>query len=200
MTLLEERIWRLQDYQAAIKRGVYGLWSGKLDASEAFAHMWLAIEKGLMWAWYSGASECGISPDELSTEERAALGDAIYNELYYLERLIYDVARNNKASGYPLSGWNVRLAMWTNRYNDVVNRAKMMACGDQKLKWNLGPTKEHCNDCSRLNGKVKRASTWAASGWTPQGHNLECKGYLCQCSLDITTDKLTPGRLPKAGG
>lgn len=198
MTLLEERIWRLQDYQTALKRGVYGLWSGKLDMAETFAHMWLAIEKGLTWAWYLGASECGITPDELSQEELAALAGAIYSELYYLERLIYDVAKGNKASGTKLSSYNVRLAMWTNRYNDVVSRAKMMACGDKKLRWELGQTKEHCTDCSKLAGKVKRASTWVASGWQPQGHNLECKGYLCQCKLTVTTDKMTSGKLPKA--
>ena len=88
-----------------------------------------------------------------------------------------------------------RIPMWVNRYNDVVNTAKIMAGGDKKLKWVLGPT-EHCSSCSKLAGKVKRGSVWIASGIQPQSRSLACGGYNCQCSLQPTTDRASAGRLP----
>ena len=88
-----------------------------------------------------------------------------------------------------------RIPMWTNRYTEVMNTAKVMAGGDRKLKWVLGPT-EHCSSCMKLAGKVKRGSMWVASGIQPQSRSLECGGYNCQCSLQPTTDRASPGRLP----
>ena len=186
-------------YLTGLRHGVYGLWSGKLDVQTAIAHMWLVIERGLTQAWYTGAAVCGVLPDELSNIELDALANAIHGELGHLEGLVYDVSKGNKESGTKLSAWNSRLAMWANRYTDVMNQAKVMACGNKKLKWVMGPTKEHCFDCLNLAGKVKRASTWAASGWAPQSKALECQGYNCKCRLEVTDEPLTPGKLRKAG-
>ena len=197
---IEERQWTEHDYLVGIKRAIYGLWSNKIDAQTAFIQLWTTIEKGLMWAWYNGAAECGIQSDELTQGELAALSDAIFNELQYVEQLIYDVIEHSRDSGTKLKAWYPRLNMWANRYRDVQNQAKMLACGNQKLKWVLGPTEEHCPDCSRIAGKVKRATTWAASGWEPQSHDLACHGYNCLCVLELTDDKLSPGKLPAAPG
>jgi hypothetical protein len=190
----------LQKYQSGIRKGIYGLWSGKMDAQDAFMHLWVVIERGIMQAWYNGAMDCGIRPEELSQIELRGLQDAIYNEMQYLEKLIYDVMERNKASGTQLKTLNTKINMWSNRYNQIRNKAKALACGNKKLKWILGPTKVHCVDCAKLNGKVKRASTWVASGWMPQGKMLACKGYQCLCSLVVTTDPLSPGKLPNAAG
>jgi len=196
--VIQEAEWTASDYEAGIRRGVYGLWSGKLDASEAYITITVTIQNGLTAAWYQGAAACGITPEELSIEEMTALSNAIFGEMQYLERLIYDVAANNKQSGYKLKDWNPRISLWANRFGDVKNRAQMMACGDKKLKWILGPTEDHCFTCLQLSGKVKRASTWAASGWTPQGKNLDCGGWNCKCELVVTDEEMTPGSLPRA--
>jgi hypothetical protein len=58
----------------------------------------------------------------------------------------------------------------------------------------------NCNDCLKLEGKVKRASVWEASGIRPQSHALECRGYNCQCSLEETNEPLSRGPLPGISG
>jgi hypothetical protein len=89
-----------------------------------------------------------------------------------------------------------RLPMWINRYTEVVNTAKTMACANQKLMWTLGPT-EHCSSCLKLEGKVKRGKFWQESGVLPQSRQLECGGFRCQCSLQPTDAPLSRGSLPR---
>lgn len=88
-----------------------------------------------------------------------------------------------------------RLPMWINRYNEVMNTAKLMAGENVKLMWVLGKT-EHCSSCLKLAGKVKRKREWLAAGIQPQSRSLECGGFNCQCSLQPTSARASPGRLP----
>jgi hypothetical protein len=65
--------------------------------------------------------------------------------------------------------------------------------GAKRYEWQLGNTEQHCTDCLRLNGQVHTADEWAASGWRPQGRNLECEGWRCDCSLVETTAPVSGG-------
>ena len=70
--------------------------------------------------------------------------------------------------------------LWVNRYRDVRNQAKVLACKDEKFVWRLGATENHCSTCPRLDGKVKRGSQWEKSGIRPQNPpntELECGGW-----------------------
>ena len=88
-----------------------------------------------------------------------------------------------------------RIPMWINTYRDVVNTAKLMAGANVKLIWVLGPT-DHCSSCLKLAGKVKRKREWLSAGIQPQSRALECGGFNCQCSLQPTSERASPGRLP----
>jgi len=54
----------------------------------------------------------------------------------------------------------------------------------QMMQWVLGNTIEHCVDCLRLHGQVHDRQAWIASGFQPQGRNLVCGGWNCDCRLD----------------
>jgi len=193
--------WRLKTlagYQLNLRAAVYGLWSGKLDFDQVFSQIYSAIDRGLTQGWYEGAKQCGISPAELSPEERVALSQAIAQEKDYVFPLLGDVEANSKANGGKRTTLYNRLDPWVNRYRDMVNRAKIMACKDKKLRWDLGPT-EHCSTCAKLASKVKRASYWQQRGIHPQqppNMMLECGGWNCQCTLTPTNEPATPGPLP----
>ena len=58
----------------------------------------------------------------------------------------------------------------------------------------------NCSDCDNLNGRVYRASVWQASGLYPQSHSLACKGFRCKCKMEITNDRITPGKVPGLSG
>ena len=121
-------------------------------------------------------------------------------EFGYAAKLAADVEAKNKDAGGELSPLVARAGMWATRYTEVRNMARTLAGAEQRLEWVWTPRKEHCPDCRRLNGIVKRASTWLlarARGLYPQSRALDCHGYKCGCELKPTNKPLTPGPLPK---
>ena len=188
-----------RDYGSAIRAAVRALWKGLIDADQFYDWMSSAIWRGLTGAWYAGAEECGIQPTDLSPAERSALQLAIAEETNHVGDFAASLVNFSQARGGKLSVHLHRAQMWTARWGDVQGRAKIMACGDKKHVWQLGPT-EHCVDCERLSGKVKRASYWETSGIRPQSHLLACGGWRCQCSWEETTARCSPGPLPRLVG
>ena len=188
----------LSGYQLNLRAAARGLWSGSVDYYSAFDQLFLAIDRGLPQAWAEGAAQCGIQPDEYSPEERVALQQAINSEKGHVDGLLTWIEQNSRENGGSLSAINGRLDVWINRYRDVVNQAKAMACADQKLRWTLGPT-EHCTTCAKLAGRVKRGSYWQAHVMpqNPPNGQLECGGWKCQCTLEPTEDRASPGPLPR---
>ena len=67
------------------------------------------------------------------------------------------------------------------------------------LVWRLGRTEQHCSTCFALNGTVASATDWVISGIRPQAApnaRLECGGWRCDCSLDVTDEPLSAGGVP----
>ena len=188
----------LAGYQLNLRAAAYGLWSGQMDYYQAFDNMYRAIERGLPQAWAEGAKACGIEPEEYSPEERIALEQAMNSEKGYVDGLLTWIEQNDQEAGGKLASVYGRLDTWINRYRDLTNRAKAMACADMKAEWTLGPT-EHCPTCAKLAGKVKRMSYWQAHVMPqqPPNPNLECGGWNCQCVLVETDAPLSRGPLPK---
>jgi hypothetical protein len=191
---------RIDAYQRNLRSAVRGLWSSVLDFDQFFSAMNSAITRGLTGAWHEGALECGIKPDELSIEEEKALSERIVKERSYIAdfgEVIEANSKTNKGQLTPLFG---RLNTWTNRYLDITNEAKIIACADQKLVWRLGATEQHCKTCPRLHGRVKRASYWNKVGIRPQNPPnpaIECGGWRCKCTLEITNEPISKGPLPR---
>lgn len=187
-------------YRTGLRSAVRGLWSGALSLEQFYGEMRTLINRRLSEAWDAGAAECGLKPDEYTIDEQIALGRAIRNELGYVTEFGLAINLDSKASGGKLEPFFKRVETWANRYNDVRNQAKVLACADQKLMWVLGATEQHCSTCPRLNGKVKRGSVWQASGIRPQNppnDSIECGGWRCQCRLEVTDRPVSKGPLPR---
>lgn len=184
-------------YQSQLNAAVRGLWRGVLTADQFFDAMGAAIQRRITQAWREGADSVGISPAEYTPDEVAALAAFIATQFTYISGFADAIQSGSKANDGALSPLLARAALWANRYVEATNQARVMAGANQKLEWVIGPTEEHCSDCGRLNGKVKRGSVWAAYGLAPQSRNLKCKGYNCECKLMPTTKPVTPGPLPR---
>lgn len=166
-------------YRLSLRAAIRGLWLGAFDRDEFFDQMTRSVERNLTIAWHSGAAECGIAPDELTQEELNALDKAIDYELLWIGGFATTIEANSKAKKGKVTPLLTRAEIWLGRWEGVRAKAKTMACGNQKLKWVVGPT-EHCNSCIRLNGKVKRASWWSENNVLPRVHGapwLACKGF-----------------------
>lgn len=188
-------------YQSTLRSLVRGYWSGVLDLDQFTGQIRTAMNRRLAQAWDEGAAECGIKPDEYTIEEQTALARAIADELSELPGFALRIDQNSKVNGgelLPLFGQVDNL--WVNRYNDLKNRAKLMACKDEKLEWVLGATEQHCFQCNALNGRVKRGSFWQQSGYQPQNppnSYLQCGGWNCRCSFEPTDKPVSRGPLPR---
>lgn len=186
-----------ESYRLNVRNAVYGLWRGEYSLQDFVDQMITTIETGFTRAWYEGMRDCGIEPDEITTEERIRLIQEINTEYQYVIGFGEDIQRNSRENGKKLAPHVARIPMWVNRYINVRETAKVYACADQKLKWVWNPQKEHCADCQMLNGRVHRASVWKASGWEPRSRNLACGGYKCGCEFIVTDEPALPGRPPQ---
>ena len=186
-------------YSRDIRAAVRGFWNSELDFFTFFESFSISIERGLTAAWYEGAAQCGIEPDEMTIDEMKLLRFKISEQMNYLNRFAEVIEAGSKENGGKLTPLMKRAQLWVNRYNDVRNEARVSACKDSKLKWILGLTEQHCRTCFALNGKVKRASFWKILGVRPQNapnHLLECEGWLCDCELSPTDEPVTRGAMP----
>jgi len=185
-------------YRMSIRNAIRGLWTGAIDRNQFFDIMGRTIEQGLKAAWAEGAKECGIKPGDYSDAEMQALRDAQATEEMHILQLSDAVEAGSKANKGKLTPLFQRSESWILRYQDVVNRAKTMACSDKKFKWELGPT-EHCDTCARLAGQVRRGSFWRdhVLPQNPPNPKLECGGWNCKCVLSLTDEPSSRGRLPR---
>lgn len=187
-------------YRTGLRSIVRGFWSGAISLDQFYNEMRGVINRRLTQAWDEGARECGIKPDEYTLDEQLALGRAIQNELGFITEFGIAIQADSRENGGQLQPFFNRVETWANRYRDVQNQAKVMACKDQKLEWVLGATEEHCSTCPRLNGKVKRGSVWQSSGIRPQNppnDSIECGGWRCLCELVPTDKPVSKGPLPR---
>lgn len=183
-------------YRSAIRSAIRGLWTGVFDQSQFDADMRIVIRQNLTLAWHAGARECGIAPDDMSPDEKLKLAEYIFVQYSFIGGVGDFIERNSKKNKGKLGTVFKRGELWINRYNEVKNAAKTMACADEKLIWQYGRTKDHCSTCASMVGKVKRASQWLAHGILPQSGRLACGGWRCKCGLYKTDLPLSKGRLP----
>ena len=183
----------VSSYQANLRSAVRGFYNGTLSQGQFTDAMESSIRRGLTRAWIEGAKVCGVKQDELTEDELDALQSAIESEFGYIDNFASGIEESEK-----LAALYSRLTKWTNRYTDIENRAKTMACADEKLEWELGAVERHCSTCPRLHGKVKRGSQWTKLGIHPQrppNACLECGGWKCKCRLKRTDKPVSRGSL-----
>lgn len=76
-----------------------------------------------------------------------------------------------------------RLTMWGTTAQGLFTFGRMIANPDQMFQWRRGNTKDPCESCLRLDNQVHTGAEWRASGWRPQGRNLDCTGHNCRCGM-----------------
>jgi hypothetical protein len=197
MEILEKS---LDNFRAGIRACVRGFWTQDLSISEFFEEMRTTIERELWIAYYEGVESCGMEREDVEPAEMQQAKAEIEYQLDFIMPFAMDIQDRNRAAGGELQPLLDRAEMWINRYEGIKSLAQTHVCGDTKLEWIYGDT-DHCDTCERLNGTVKRASIWNASGIMPRNgpnERLACSGFRCQCYLEPTKKPCTPGPIPRA--
>lgn len=195
---LFEVIYTEAGFRSGVRASLYGLWTGNFSHSEFIDDFTEVVFTGYTSAWYAGAKRAGVAQDELTEGEIVAMTLKVYEQISFIAGLASWLLEHNRESGTKWSTvWNLRGELWVGRWNQFENLGFSYAEQDEKQRWDLGATSEHCSSCSKLAGKVKRKSQWIAAGIYPQSHDLKCKGYKCKCKFTGTTEPISKGKLPR---
>lgn len=187
-------------YIVALGAIVRGVWLGVMDYDTAFSNIMLIIGVYYAMAWKAGMKRAGLESDEQTAEEKLALKNMIFSEYAFIGGLLAAVEAGNKAAGGLLKAFAARIALWGNRYDAVMARAMAMARNNPKLKW-VRNSKDGCDSCVKMDGRVYRAKTWERYNLRPQSPVLQCMikaggAPVCQCTWDETSEPATRGRPP----
>lgn len=189
-------------YRSKLGAAMQRLYHGGRDAN--FIGTWVRnIDKYLGEAWNKGALEVGVEPSEMTNDDRAILNSIINNESDFIMRIAGEISQahdDGMEQAQFDKQYGARLDLWANRYNETVNRARMQFGAKVRLKWELGPTEEHCSTCPKLNGIIAFGHEWESARVHPQmppNEQLECGGWRCLCKLTPTTERRTARALDK---
>lgn len=156
-----------------------------------------SIDVQLTEAWNKGAESVGVEPDEMTEDDLAILEAIINNENHFIRGISWDIVQAREEGLEQeafASKFGARVDLWANRYNEVVNRARMQFGSKVRLKWVYGMTEDHCDQCRDLNGIVAFGREWQAARLHPQmppNNLLGCEGWGCECQLVPTTERRT---------
>jgi len=192
----------LAQYERQLWSHVRDFYSGETNAFEFIDDFVGSIDHQFGKAWNEGARAVEVDPKDFSEEDLAVLDEMIKAEREFILKFGEDIEAA-VAAGVPVATFRSRVSVWANKYNEVVNKAKVYFGKKTKLEWQLGATEEHCETCARLNGIVAWAQEWEESGVKPQSapnDDLECGGWRCDCSLANTDRRRTRGAFDKIMG
>ena len=169
--------------------------TGQIDKPEFEQRMREIVFAALLLAFLRGH---GGNEDELASSAQAAfraqrnranesIAD-LSNDIYNLDRYAERDGRRPQTEAQGLERAFGRVILWVSALAGVYALGllhKPREAGQPIIyyQWQLGRTSQHCSDCLRLNGQVHTQEEWLASGWQPQGRNLECGGWNCDCRL-----------------
>jgi hypothetical protein len=192
----------INQFRAKLWSAVKRLWDGGSDANftATFAR---SIDAQLTEAWNEGAESVGVAPDEMTPDDLAILEAIINNENQFILRLAGEIQADKDAGMKDeafVSKYNARVDLWANRYNEVVNRARVVFGEKARLEWVEGPTEKKCGTCQKLNHIVAFGYEWDEARVLPQNPPnslIECSGWGCQCELKPTKKRRTARALDK---
>jgi hypothetical protein len=149
-------------------------------------------------SYRDGLQSGGTDWDDLDAEARAdarrKVAEWLASQTEYITAFVTELRRE----GLSETEMAARADLWINKSLKTIYFAGQADAGATTLyRWKLGNTEEHCDTCLTLNGQVHSMKAWVKSGYLPGASTLECKGYNCDCGLEIATGKEV-GSLPSA--
>lgn len=182
-------------YQRQVWRLIRELYNGEIDEYQFIDDFSEFIDNQFGRAWRQGARDMGVNPNQFVDGDIDQLAVRIERERDFMLGLADDIMRA-RANKWPLEPFRQRSAMWAGRYDQVIQEAHIWFAGKRMLEWVYDPSKEHCDDCDRLNGVVASGNEWAASRWRPGARDLDCGGWRCGCRLLPTDKPPSPNGIP----
>lgn len=162
--------------------------------------VWLDRMTELIQDQLTGAFRAGLREvdAQMTDELQAALDEIVNSEYDHVLDLGTSILEARDAQS-GTEGIYSRLDSWAERWNDVKDKAMLLAAPkDLAFQWVYGDT-EHCETCATLNDTIAYAGAWNRAGLKPQNppnELLDCGGWRCQCRLEPTDEKPGEDNIP----
>ncbi len=159
------------------------------------------IRNQLTRAFNQGARDVGVDPSEFTAVDLQHLESWIqseYNFVLSLAQVIQDLRTTNAGLDKFRTEIRWRISLWSNRFNEVVNEARIYFGGKVRLIWRRGKTEVGCITCIALDGIVAFAEEWDQAQVRPQhppNPFLKCGGWACDCGTYPTEQRRSPRAL-----
>ncbi len=138
-----------------------------------------------MQAYKDGLAQGDVYVDTLDPEDNMRMMETFADQSQYINGLADDVYKTKSVNANNVQ---YRAELWGKSLQAFDDKGLEAANGNAMYVWRLNPLKENCPDCLRLNGQVHRIHNWQKSGWMPKSSRLACKGFLCGCNFERTSD------------
>lgn len=203
----EARLWLDVTYKGVgyfheqIKRLIIALYIGEI--TEDWVGFLVYLINSQIYDAYSRAWNDEEMPGDIPPYIADAWRADVLEQYAHVEKLRDDILAA-AAAGEPVDKLLDRSQLWVNRWNEAYNNSLILITANEggNMVWVYGET-EHCETCRQLNGIVARATEWQRIGVRPQNAPnglLDCGGWNCQCAINPTTQRRTPGAYDKIIG
>lgn len=184
---------KLADYQAELTALCTRARAGEIERADFEREMEAVVNTALEAFFLTGAETDSIPFDAVSQVEQEKyialraihnLSTDIYDGRYSEQKEDDEVTQTDEAGLLMLEN---RVSLWAGTAAGLYAMGMTFLEATQRLRWDYGPTVEHCGDCARLVGQVHTSFEWRLNGGLlPQSRALECHGYNCKCHLEKT--------------
>jgi len=142
-------------------------------------------------AFRDGLKDAGVDPHDMDTRAEAALQEWLRLQSEYVTKFADRVFRQGLSDAQV----EAHAQMWANKsLRDAYQLGQASGAWNGMFIWKMGPTREHCEDCLRLEGQIHRMRDWRKKKWLPGSERLTCHGYNCACNLVAAPGKPAFGR------
>lgn len=167
------------DFEQAISSTINSAVAGDLTRVRAGIIVRAELDKYGRRAMLDGLSDGGVDAATLTGDDLATFNSWKVDQSAYVAGLMDAIFKE----GVQYTG-DGRAQLWSRKSLDVIYQKGLLSADSNGLyEWHLGATEQHCATCLRMNGVIKRLKQWHEDGILPQGSDLECGGFNCDCGL-----------------
>jgi 2'-5' RNA ligase len=182
------------DFESTVEDVVGAAVAGRIDRRKFGNALRNAIEVGIRKAYLDGLEDGGVTGAELSDDDMDWLNRWMDKQRQFVINLTNAIYKDDRVTPGEVDG--KAIMWWNGSVAPAYAQALVSAASNASFERVLGNTEEHCRDCKRIAGQVRRASFWKRIGiWGASG-KTECGGWQCECKNVPTDRPLSRGRFP----
>lgn len=171
---------------------------GKYSRSGFIGAITPIIRSAIQDSAIAGLRDGGLKNPELTEDEQLWIDNWIDQQDVFIQNVATAIYEDEKVTEKEAEG---KATLWWNKSIDpAYSQMVYEASKNGAFLRRLGATEQHCVDCVKIDGQVRRASFWHSIGIWNASSKTQCGGWRCECQNVPTDLPITRGRFPKIVG